>query len=312
MFKRILVPLDNSALAERALAPAALLAKRCEADLLLVGATRERAFPGLLTGAAPRQTDKIERYLSVAATLLSAEGVPVNTAVLCERPAKGIAAHSEDYDVDLIVMATHGRTGLEALLHSSVTWDVLGLSPVPVLALKPPTEEEESQSSPRLPRFLTEPAAPIIVPLDGSQLAERALPLAQKLAWLYAHPLVLVRAVSLPYLAGGVIDYPMVLTNLQEYSLEESGAYLKRKQKEIACTGLEVRTESMFGEAAACIEACVQNYHAGLVVMASRGRGGLGRLLLGSVARRVLNRVDVPILLVPAAQSLKKRAEEIA
>lgn len=312
MFKRNLVPLDNSALAERALAPAALLAKRCEADLLLVGATKERAFPGLLTGAAPRQTDKIERYLSVAATLLSAEGVQVDTAVLSERPAKGIAAHSEDHDVDLIVMATHGRTGLESLLHTSVTWDVLGHSPVPVLALKPPTEEEERQSLPRLPRFLTEPASPIIVPLDGSQLAERALPLAQKFAWLYAHPLLLVRAVALPYLAGGVIDYPMVLTSLREYSLEESGAYLKRKQEEIARTGLEVETESMFGEAAACIEACVQDYHAGLVVMASRGRGGLGRLLLGSVARRVLSRVDVPILLVPAAQSLKKRAEEIA
>ena len=299
MCKHILVPLDGTELAESALAPAMSLARRCEANLLLVGVTRAHAFPGLLTSAAESQAGNIAYYLSVTATLLRAEGVHVDTAVLGERPARGIALQSKGRGVDLIVMATHGRPGLEGLLHPSITWGVLEQSPVPVLALKHPTDEEGRQQEPRLPRCLTDATAPIIVPLDGSLSAERALPFAQEFAWLYAHSLLLVRAVALPYLAGGIIDYPMIFANLQEWSLEEARVYLKRKQKELARSGLEVKTKSVFGEAVACIEACVRDYQAGLVVMASRGRGGLGRLLLGSVARRVLSHVAVPILLVP-------------
>jgi nucleotide-binding universal stress UspA family protein len=170
-----------------------------------------------------------------------------------------------------------------------------------VLALKRPTNEEGRQPGPGALRFLTDPAAPIIVPLDGSRRAERALPLAQQFARLAAHPLVLVRAAGLPYLAGGVIDYPMTLANLQEWSLEEARVYLERKQRELARTGLEVEAAAIPGEAVACIESCVRDYQAGLVVMASHGRSGLSHLFLGSVARRLLSRVAVPILLVPAA-----------
>jgi nucleotide-binding universal stress UspA family protein len=301
MCKRVLIPLDGSQLSESALASAALLARQCAADLLLVGATRGHAFPGLLPSMADRQARDMEHYLTMVATPLRAEGIAIETVVLSERPARAIAAQSGDCKVDLIVMATHGRTGLEALLHPSVTWGVLGQSPVPVLALKRPIDEEGHPPGPRVPRFLTDPAAPIIVPLDGSQRAERALPLAEKFVWLAAHPLVLVRAAGLPYLAGGVIDYPMTLADLQEWSLEEARVYLERKQGELARTGLEVTTAAMLGEAVACIKACVRDYQAGLVVMASHGRSGLSHLFLGSVARRLLIRVAVPLLLVPTA-----------
>ncbi len=302
MFKHILVPLDGSVQAESALAPAALLARRCGADVLLLSTTKvHNTFPGLLTSAAESQACTIEYYLSVTATLLRAEEVQVDTALLDERPARGIAAQSRGRGIDLIVMATHGRTSLAALLHPSVTWAILGQSPVPVLALKRSPDKEECLPEPALPRFLTAPTAPIIVPLDGSRRAEHALPLAEEFARLYAHPLVLVRAVALPYLAGGIIDYPMTLAHLQEWSLEEARGYLKRKQEELTRTGLEVKTAGMFGEAVASTLACVRDEQAGLVVMASHGRSGLSHLFFGSVARRLLSRVTVPLLLVPAA-----------
>jgi nucleotide-binding universal stress UspA family protein len=154
MCKRILVPLDGSQLSESALAPAALLAKRCEADLLLVAAIRAHVFPGLLSSAAGRQVRNIEHYLTMAATPLRAEGITVETAVLSERPARGIALQSEGRGIDLTVMATHGRTGLQALLRSSVTWSVLGQSPVPVLALKHPTGKEGLPAGTKSAAFL--------------------------------------------------------------------------------------------------------------------------------------------------------------
>jgi nucleotide-binding universal stress UspA family protein len=302
MCKRILVLLDGSRLSERALAPAALLAKRCAADLLLlVGATRGYSFPGLLTSAVELQAHDMERYLTRVATPLRAEGITVETAVQRESPARAIAAHSDGRGVDLIVTATRGRTGLEALLHPSVTWAVLGQSPVPVLALKYHTDAEGHPPEPTVPRFLTDPAAPILVPLDGSRRAERALPLAEQFARFATHPLVLVRATGLPYLAGGVIDYPMTLAHLEEWSLEEARIYLERKQSELARTGLEVKTAAMLGEAVASTLDCVQKYQAGMVVIASHGRSGLNHLFLGSVARRLLSCVAVPLLLVPAA-----------
>ncbi|HEY7358928.1 MAG TPA: universal stress protein, partial [Ktedonobacterales bacterium] len=107
MCKRVLIPLDGSALAESALASAALLARQCAADLLLVGVTRGRAFPGLLPSAADRQACDIERYLASVAAPLRAESITVETVVLNERPARAIAAQSADRRVDLIVMATH-------------------------------------------------------------------------------------------------------------------------------------------------------------------------------------------------------------
>ena len=312
MFKRILVPLDGSVLAESTLAPAALLAKRCEADLLLLGAARERAFPGFLTGTAQPTAGRIERYLAMAATLLKAEGISVEALVVTEKPASGIATQSIFHGIDLIVMATHGRAGLGALLHPSVAWGVLEQSSVPVLVLKHPDGEERTPDTSKLPRFLTDPAAPIIVPLDGSLRSERALPLAQKFAWIYAHPLVLVRAATLPYLAGGMIDYPVMLDNLQQWTLKETGDYLQHKRDELACTGLEVKTDSLLGGAVECIEASIQDHDAGLVVIASHGRGGLSRLLLGSVARRVLSRVEVPVMLVPTARIEDQRKGEVA
>lgn len=313
MFKRILVPLDGSALAESALAPAAFLAKRCEADLLLVGATGGQAFSGFLTSTTQPTADRIERYLALAETMLKAEGIHVETRAVMEKPASGIAAQSMLHGIDLIVMATRGRAGLDALLHPSVAWGVLEQSSVPVLMLKRPDGEEAGQpNTPKLPRFLTDPAAPIVVPLDGSPRSERALPFAQKFAWVYAHPLVLMRAATLPYLAGSAIDYSVMLDNLQRWTLKETEDYLQRKRDELTCTGLEVRTESLLGDAAACIEASIQDNAAGLVVIASHGRGGLSRLLMGSVARSVLSRVEVPVVLVPTAHMESQRKGEVA
>src|SRR5215469_13765095 len=109
MLNTILVPLDGSPLAETALEPAMVLAKRCEASILLV----RTLFPEALPEGSPRfeATHDAQRYLLSIANYLRDEGLVVHTVVLPLEAAEGIVDEAEFSQVDLIVMATHGRKG---------------------------------------------------------------------------------------------------------------------------------------------------------------------------------------------------------
>lgn len=179
MFQRILVPLDGSPLAERALSPATALAERFDAGLLLVRTIRVHVFPG--TDPGPAQLEAIqeaEHYLETLVRPLKERGIAVKVAIPYDAPASGITDQAEFRHVDLIVMNTHARKWPDTLLHPSVTMGVLEHTMAPILALKG-TEEDAGAGEPQLPRFMVDPDAPIVVPLDGSLLAESALPLAE-------------------------------------------------------------------------------------------------------------------------------------
>jgi nucleotide-binding universal stress UspA family protein len=293
MFKRILVPLDGSPLAESALAPAILLAERFDATLLLIRTILVHVFPGADPG--PAQLDalrKAEGYLDAIARPIQVKGVDVRISVPYDSPAIGIADQAEFRHVDLIVMGTHGRKWPDTILHPSITMGVLEHTSAPILALKGAGEQQAG-----LPRFMTDPGTPILVPLDGSPLAESALPLAEALAKTFGNPLLLVRATEQPRVASASLESPVIISKVEEWVAEETQGYLLRKQQEIAARGLRVQTESAIGSPAGFIEECIQARQAGLVVMASHGRSGLGRFLLGSVAQVVLRDSDVPVLL---------------
>lgn len=298
MLKQILIPLDGSPLAETALQPAAVLANRFGASLILLVRSTE-TWPKQEPLPADDLLAEFQAgdYLTAVARRLSREGLTVHIEVLADDPASSISAEAAYHQADLIVMATHGRQGIGALLHPSVTWGVLRRSNAPILTWKVAEAADQMPYGSWTPRFLQDATAPILVPLDGSLLAEHALPLAQEWAQRLGNPLVLVRAAEQPYLAGSAIDYSAVLARAQDWSLAEATSYLERKRLEISGTGLHVDIDSHLGDAASLIEAGVQVHQAGLVVMASHGRSGLGRLLLGSVAKSLLSRLEVPILL---------------
>ncbi len=298
MFKRILVPLDGSALAETALAPATALAKRLGAELLLVRTILTHVFPGADPGPSQLEAlQQAEHYLEGIVLSLKEQGMAVRTAIPYDSPALGIADQAEFRKVDLIVMSTHARKWPDTLLRPSITMSVLEHTTAPILALKGSGDAQEQQTS-NFTRFITDPTAPIIVPLDGSALAESALPLAEGLARAFGNPLLLIRAAERPPVASGPFDYPAVLVGAENWAIEETKRYLQLKQEEIAERGLRVTTEGSTGSPAWFIEESIQAHQAGLVVMASHGRSGLGRLLLGSVAQSVLREGEAPVLLV--------------
>jgi nucleotide-binding universal stress UspA family protein len=203
-------------------------------------------------------------------------------------------------------MTPHARKGLDALLHSSVTWQVLQQGAAPILACKVTREDDASAPVKSMPRFLTDPRAPIIVPLDGSPFAESALPLAEEMARAFGNPLVLVSAQEppIPTFPVGTGIGPIALggdslliAQATQRAEAATKAYLESKREELTNAGMQAQIEVGLEPAAAFIEDVAHQHQAGLIVMASRGRGWLGRLVLGSVAEKVLRDVDMPVLL---------------
>jgi nucleotide-binding universal stress UspA family protein len=306
MLKVILVPLDGSPLAETALEPAMVLARRCNAELLLVHAL----YPDEASEWTAREHIEPEAYLESLAQNLRSEGVSVRTSLLPMEAAHGIVDEADLSNVDVIVMTPRERRGLASMLHPSVTWQVFQQSNAPVLACQITSADDPAASMKRLPRFMTEPLAPILVPLDGSLQSESALPLAEELAQTFGNPILLVSAQEQPlpsYPSGaawgpmgpmGTGEDTLLVTRATRQAEQEARRYLEGKRAEIVKAGLRVQIEVGPGPAALLIEDTVKERKAGLIVMASHGRGWLGRLVLGSVAQKVLREVDVPVLLV--------------
>lgn len=294
MFTRILVPLDGTSFAESMLPSATLLAKHCGAEILLV------RVADTFREAHANPSAKLEAtaYLRKVAERLQAEGVQFHLALSSEWPADGILDEAEAYHADLIAMRTHGRMGIEALLHPSVTWQVFRRSHAPILCWKREQTPHTPEETPALPRFMVDPRAPLLVPLDGSPLAERALPVARAFAQFFGNPLLLVRAAEEPFLPGAGADYPQALTRAEERVLAEAREYLCACQQELKSSGLTVEIEAALGQPVTIIEEIVKHRQVGLIVMAAHRHSGPGRLLLGSTARSLLSQAGVPVALV--------------
>lgn len=139
----------------------------------------------------------------------------------------------------------------------------------------------------------------VLVPLDGSPLAEAALPKA--LALLEGSPeatLVLLRAAEAPTLSG--VDP----TEAQIAAVDEASKYLEKVAGQLRARGIaNVKTSVWYGAPAPAIVEAAEVGRVDYIVMSTHGRSGLGRLILGSVAESVLRGTRIPILLVRAADA---------
>jgi nucleotide-binding universal stress UspA family protein len=189
-------------------------------------------------------------------------------------------------------MTTHGRTGLNRVIFGSVTEAVLGRSPVPVWlvrALAAPSVETAAQV-----RW--------VVPLDGSVFAEEILPHAKALAQACGATLVLMHVVvSLP-LMEFALGQPVYVEGARILNVSEAEMYLGDQADRLRREGVMVETVIREGNPAEEILAESRVADTSLVLMATHGRTGLGRLRFGSVALDVLRRGSLPLVIVrPAA-----------
>lgn len=138
----------------------------------------------------------------------------------------------------------------------------------------------------------------LLVPLDGSELAEIALPMARAVAERFGSKITLVRAVHLPPYIGDGLDFTDLYTNLDQSMQQEAREYLEEKQKALRAAGLAANYRLVVGEPPAdAILLAADELEIDAIVMSTHGRGGVMRWVFGSVADRVLQRAKVPILL---------------
>jgi nucleotide-binding universal stress UspA family protein len=314
--KTILVPLDGSALAERALPYVRMLAPRSGAkvDMLRVipDETKDALFannPTLLheAGATDRPLwmremcvwDLLryhaEGYLDMRAMSLRGGSWDVDTQVQIGAPAETIVEVADALSADLIAMATHGYGGLKRWVHGSVTDAVVRGTATPVLVI--PESAAEPACEPSLKR--------IMLTLDGSEFAKQALPLATELATRARAELLLFQAVAPP---TKIPLGPWPPVGEQSPQRTHACNALRALAGELRSAGIPTRTVVVSGSTAEEIVAAAVRYQVDLIVMATHGYRGLKRWALGSVASKVLHTTSIPLLLVHAGYE-KLKAE---
>ncbi|HEX9036953.1 MAG TPA: universal stress protein [Ktedonobacterales bacterium] len=286
MFTRILLPLDGAARAEEALPFARELALADGAEIFLLHVEAPSA-PSPAKAA-------IEQRLEALASDLRAGGVVARVLSLEGQTPATIAAVTEAQKIDLIALAPQSRNLLETLWRPSVTAGVLAKAAVPIF-IAPPTHGETPA------RLLESSVAQVIVPLDGSPLAEKALPVARRIAERYSRGLLLLRVIPpLQVVAAGPGTYPL-LRDEADLEVKESREYLSVMHDTLQQTGhVPVQYMLEHGIPAEEILRLVETKPGSMVVMSTHGRGGLARFMLGSVALAVARKINIPLLIIPA------------
>lgn len=293
----IVVPLDGSKLSECAVPYATAFAKALDAHLLLVtvweGADHAlvRDLPHLAEELFQQGEQFYQRYLAGVARKVRRKGLAVEAQVLIGHPAEEIIRVLEDREARLLVMASHGRSGLGRWWYGSVAGQLSRRAPVPTLIVGPKVLADGRR---------TAKVRSILVPLDASELAEIALQPARELAQALGARLVLAQVLSWASQAY-TFDVPSVAAAKIDRELTKSAEeYLARAAERL---GRErpVRRRVLHGAPADALIDLVARERIGLVVMASHGRGGLARAALGSVADRMLQGTAPVLLIRPQA-----------
>ncbi|MBI3971387.1 MAG: universal stress protein [Chloroflexi bacterium] len=296
MYQTTLVPLDGSRLAERTLPFAETIARAAGGRLVLFQAVPEVAF-------VPRA----ERELRAVAERVRTAGLPVESSVRHGDAVQLILDAAAAWRADLIALSSHGHSGIGRWLYGSVTDRVVRHAAAPVL-LVPATCDHPWPDRPDR----------IVVPLDGSRLAEEALGPATALAGLFGAGLLLVQALATHTVAPPDLDSSWAsdgaagatsgaAADIQEAEdveaaftaqRNEAQRYLERIAGRLRTGTQAVEVQVMAGPPAATIAGVARKRGAGVIAMTTHGRGVTAESVMGKVATGTLQRSNIPLLLV--------------
>jgi nucleotide-binding universal stress UspA family protein len=311
MFRSILVPLDGSSFGEQALPLALSIARLSGAPLriMLVHQLFSTYYTGLPVSEAVEerllQHEKALRqeeraYLEKVASRLR-EASPVKVSILFEEGyvAARIMLYAVEGKVDLVIMTTHARGALGRFWLGSTADELVRELPMPILLVHPKDQ----------PADFKQPITfrNVLVPLDGTPEAEQMLEPAISMAKLFGADITLLRVVR-PLLATSVpvgmgtfsnvaIRMAEDLDRLQKQLAQEALAYLEKVAQKLRADNLIVNTRiALADQPGVGVLAEAQQAGSDLIALETHGRRGLTRLLLGSVADKVLRGSTVPVL----------------
>ena len=301
----ILVPLDGSTFAESALPVALDVAQRKGARLHVVQVNEPVMLPvdpmGLPDLSEWKRAAELqaEEYLqSIANRCVEEAGVSVRTEFLQGKTATALAMYVTEMDVGLIVMTTHGRGGINRVWMGSVADALVRRVRVPVLLLRPAPAGTNPQFA----------ARHILVTLDGSDLATRAIERAVELGTVFGARYTLLRVVLPNPLVPAPLVYPRK-DQLELVARERSAAFgqLESEASILRARGLDVQTVVVeaHNPATAILQFALEN-DVDVIALATHGRGGWSRVALGSVADKVMRGSTIPVLLYrPGAEPVR-------
>ena len=291
MSRLILVPLDGSEFSEAVLQTGIDLARRWGARLEVV--TVHEAVPALdhdLWESASLEWS--ERYIEEVADRVKEEvGFTVPGTTLNGSPAQAIQHHVEARGVDLVVMATHGRGAMSRFWLGSTADGLVRHSTVPILLLRP-DEDAPDQVADFEPKR-------VLVPLDGSQESEAILSHAVDLAADEDTEFDLLRVYPYPRdLASSYLPHTVQLnTNVFEEGRKAAEEYVTEEARKLVDRGLSAKGHLVTeGSPASGILHFAERSDADLIAMSTHGRGGVSRLVLGSVTDKVVRGARIPTL----------------
>ena len=309
--RTILVPLDGSELAEQALAPAVAIARASGATLHLThifvtyDAPREMLGASEMPVVIEQQLEQEARaYLKRVAERIAIE-LPeqVRTDLVRTRPlqspfgetaivVESLRRLARRVRPDLIVMATHARGGLSRAWLGSVADALMRRGTVPMMLIRP---RDERAATPVLFRH-------ILVPLDGSVLAEESLSLAQALAGLSRAQFTLLRVIVPQRVVARPAPVTRVNTAYVADQEVDAARYLAAVKERVTAAGLSAETATVVAEHPAhAILEYAADHEVDLIAMSTHGVGGVKRFMIGSVADKVVRGTPIPVLLTKSA-----------
>lgn len=296
MSANVLVPLDGSLLAEQALPVAVSLVKRRHGRLELALVHEPIAFDGFMDAPWNAMTESMQdRYVIDKAAALSGEcESAVGHALLRGDIVKEICSRAREVSADVIVMSTHGRTGLARTFGGSVADSVIRASSIPVLLLRHPAVGATPLEFKR-----------IVVPIDDSAQSREIFNAVARVAVPGSTTLLLLRVVSpMHYILDGSMPYGYVSGPVDEVAtsslLADAEADLTAPAADLGKqTKCDVEPRVIASESSGtAIVDFARTFGADLIAMTTHGRHGSGRMLLGSVTDTVLRHADIPMLVL--------------
>lgn len=310
MFRLIQVPLDGSSFAEHALPLAVGLAQRDRATLQVVrvyvpiaDAYLYRHGPSLANLDRELMDHACDSLDAIVTSIAESTGFRATPVPLRGPVAETIVQHASTSGADLLIMTTQGRGPLTRFWFGSVADSLVRKTSIPILFVRPQEE---------MPDFSQQPAVRhVLIALDGSQLAEQALEPAMSLGNAGEGEYTLLRVV--PAIIPAAYDstsgrvnvglrtsWHQQLNDLKRQLEGEAQDYLEQLAERLRAKSLNVHTRVMSHEQpATAILDTASSLSTDAIALTTRGQGGLNRLLLGSVADKVLRGATMPVLICP-------------
>ena len=294
MAKQIMVPLDGSAFGEQALPTAISLAQRNHADLELVHVFDPLPPPYVLAKGAPVPDPTLDEQLRrdratymerIEQWLREQDHNNVSTTLLDGTVGRSLVDHIEERSPDVVVMTTHGRSGLTRLWLGSVAQHIAQNSSAPLILIKPEQDGSRVQEPREFHRLL--------IPLEGSADGEEAIDHAIAIFGSRDVEFTLVHVMVPLFFASAEagVSYP-------EVELQKAAeTYLDNAASALRARGLSVETRVLRNTSAAtAILECAEEIDADLIALETHHYGKLTRILAGSVADKVIRGARAPLL----------------